>query len=555
MPLRHYLLALDRIPILISLVLLISPAPALAHAGHGHEFTSQPVGTAHAIQLDADTSRRLGVRVESVTRQRLALGLNTTGQIEALPNQSVDVTTPVGGTVVRLLVNPGDRVRAGQAVAIMTSPDLANLRTQALDRRTEAIGAMQQAQADLQLAQQTYQQQRAIVAASIRQAEAEVKVAQERYDKDRELLQQGAIPRRTVLESEAQLAEARAAMTKAASALELSAAQAQLQRAESAVQVAQSQISLSGDTYETRLRQLGTTPNPDGTLTIAAPISGVIADRDTTVGESGQDAGKKILTIVNDRQVQVSANIYEKDVGRVQIGQRMQVNAKGLNRFLTGRVTVIGATVEGVSRVIPVKSVLDNANGLLKPGMFVELAIFTDRTPTAVIAIPRSAVITTQDGQSIVFVQNGQAFEPIPVTLGRESDQVVEVKEGLFEGDRIVTQRANQLYAQSLRGGTTPPTDSPQPPPSAPPVSWLPMLNAPLLPWLLLPLGGGLAAGTFWAGMVWAKRRDRRSTHRGDRSSASSEGLGYPDPEASQGTPIRPETSSNPAPLPPQSSP
>lgn len=550
MPPRHRPLVLDRIPILVTLALFLGPSPALAHAGHGDEFISQPVGTAHAIQVEVDTSRRLGIQVESVTRQRLALGIKTTGQIEALPNQKVDVTTPVGGTVVRLLVNPGDRVQRGQTVAIMTSPDLANLRTQALDRRTEAIGAMQQAQADLQWAQQNYQQQRAIVAATMRQAEADMKVAQERYDKDRELLQQGAIPRRTVLESEAKLAEAKAAMTKAASALEVSAAQAQLQRAESAVQVAKSRVSLSADTYETRLRQLGTTPNPDGTIPIAAPIAGVVADRVATLGESGQDAGKKILTIVNDTQVQVSANIYEKDVDRVQTGQRVQVKAKGLNRFLTGQVNVIGATVEGDSRVIPVKSGLENPNGLLKPGMFVDLEVLTDRTTTAVMAIPRSAVINTNDGESIVFVQNGQAFEPIPVTVGRESGEFIEVKAGLFEGDRIVTQRANQLYAQSLRGGTAPSTDSHQESSPAPPASWMPNLKAPS-PWILLPLGGALVTGTFWAGMYWAKRRDRPLSDLGDFSPDSSERLVYSDKDAI----APPDTASDPSLAPPQSPP
>ena len=71
------------------------------------------------------------------------------------------------GTVIKLLVNPGDRVAAGQSVAVMTTPELAELRTTALDRRTEAIGAVQQATADLHLAQQNLIQQRMIVVADI----------------------------------------------------------------------------------------------------------------------------------------------------------------------------------------------------------------------------------------------------------------------------------------------------------------------------------------------------------------------------------------------------
>ncbi len=275
----------------------------------------------------------MGLKVEAVSRRRLAFGVKTTGKIEALPNQSVEITTPVTGTVIKLLVNPGDSVRAGQPVAVMTAPELTERRTTALDRRADAIGAVQQAEADLRLAQRNLEQQRKIVAANIEQAKTEVSFAQERYDKDKTLLESGAIPRRTFLESETKLAEAKASLAKAASALEVSQAQAQLQRAQSAVEVARSRVSLSDDTYQARLRQLGASPNADGTITLASPIAGVVADRETTQGESGQDAGKKVMTIVNSRSVQVSGNIFEKDLDRIQIGQ-------GCELILTGCPTV-----------------------------------------------------------------------------------------------------------------------------------------------------------------------------------------------------------------------
>ncbi len=208
----------------------------------GNEFQggSQPAQSVGAIQVDVDTARRMALKVEPVARQQLAFGIKTTGQIELLPNQQVEVTTPVGGTVIRLLVRPGDAVNAGQPVAIMTSPELAELRTRALDRRADAIAAVQQAQADLHLAQENYRQQQKIAATEVQQAKTELSFAQERYQKDRELLERGAIPRRTFLESETQLAEARAALAKAESRLSVSEAAAQLKRAQSAVQVAQS---------------------------------------------------------------------------------------------------------------------------------------------------------------------------------------------------------------------------------------------------------------------------------------------------------------------------
>lgn len=506
---RFYLLIAARClsGTLLGLLLLAPSIKVLAHGGHGNEFqgSSQAAQSVGAIQVDADTGRRMGLKVEPVSRQRLAVGIKTTGQIETLPNQQVEVTTPVGGTVMRLLVRPGEVVEAGQPVAIMTSPDLAELRTTALDRRTEAIAAVQQAEADLRLAQENYRQQQKIAATDVQQARTELSFAQERYEKDQELLERGAIPRRSFLESETKLAEVRAALAKAESRLQVSAATAQLKRAQSNVQVAQSRVALSGETYQTRLRQLGANPNEDGTITITAPISGTVADRETTQGESGQDAGKKIMTIVNGRSVQVSGNIYEKDLNQVQMGQRVRVKVNGLpDRTFAGRIKVIGAVVEGETRVVPVKAELDNPKGVLKPGMFAELEVLTDRTPNPVLAIPKSALVETNDKKTIVFVQNGNAFQPTEVTLGQESGDFVEVKSGLFDGDRIVTQRAMQLYAQSLRGGSTDSETSTTENPE------LKTQNLPFPWWLVIPVGGAIAAGTFFAGMYWAKRSDRQ---------------------------------------------
>jgi membrane fusion protein, heavy metal efflux system len=487
------------------LLLMATPRITLAHAGHSHEFqgSSQPVQTIGAIQVDVAIAERMGLKVEAVSRQRLAFGINTTGQIEAPPNQQVEVTTPVGGTVLRLLVKPGDRVNTGQPVAVMTSPELAELRTTALDRQSEAMGTVQQASADLRLAQQNYEQQQKLAKADIQQAQVALDVAQERYDRDRDLLTTGAIPRRNFLESESKLAEAKAAFAKAQSRLQVSEAQAQLKRAESAVNVAHSKIQLSGKTYQTRLRQLGATTNEDGTITIAAPISGVVVDREATIGESGQDAGKKIMTIVNGSSVLIAANIYEKDLNKIQQGQAVQVKVNGLpNQSFRGRISVISATVQGETRVVPVKAELDNSNGTLKPGMFAELEVLTDRTPVDVLAVPKSAIVETNDKKKMVFVQNGTAFQPTEVVLGQESGEFVEIANGLFDGDRVVTQRANQLYAQSLRSGGQKATD--------PPNTAAQSQNAKPFPWwMIVPVGGAIVGSTFWAGMYWANRRNR----------------------------------------------
>ncbi len=495
---------------ILSLVLLMPPAAVLAHGGHGDEFQggSEASQTADSIQVDADTAKRLGIKVEPVKSQKLAVGIKTTGQIETLPNKQVEVTTPISGTkVVELLVEPGATVTAGQPIAVLTAADLVELRVNSQEKRAEAQADLQQAQANLRLAQQNYEKYSQIAAAEIAQAQSQVDFAQEKSDKDRVLLAKGAIPRRQALESQTQLAEAKAGLTAANSRRDVIEAEAELKRAQASVTVAQSRLSLSNTAYQTRLQQLGTKANAQGQVTVTAPISGRVADREVTPGQAFEDAGGKLMTIVNDSRVYATANIYEKDLNKVKNGQPVSVKVASVpNRTFTGRIAVIGSVVEGETRVVPVKAEINNSSGVLKPGMFAELDVLTDRTPKAILAIPSAAVVEA-NGKQTVYVQNGNAYQAVEVTLGQTSGDLVEVKSGLFEGDLIVTQRAPQLYAQSLRGGSN--TQEAQEK-EAPPQAQTTETNNNSLPapwWLIGAAGGGAIAAAFAAGAFWSGRR------------------------------------------------
>jgi membrane fusion protein, heavy metal efflux system len=529
--------------LILSLAFLAFPATVLAHAGHSHnEFqqNAETTGIPAAISVDAETSKRIGIKVEPVKSQRLAVGIKTTGQIETLPNEKVEVRAPISGMAVELPVKPGDKVSKGQIVAVLSSSELGQLRVESLSKRAEAEGDLQQAKADLQLARENYdrqlkisaseidrsrtqlaaatkqyqqerelinkssvvqaarenyQRQVEIAQAEIARAETELTVAKEQFDRDKELVASGAISRRTMLESEAhfaaaqaavakaksrpevikaeteieqakvdlplrelresqgKVAEAKAQVTEALSRREVLEAEAQLKRAKAALEVAQSRLNLSDSAYQARLQQLGVAANEKGLVTVVAPISGTVADREITPGESVNSAEKPLMSILNNSSVFATANIYEKDLNRVKQGQELIVKIASLpDRTFRGKISFIGSAVAGESRAVPVKALLDNSEGILKPGMFAELEILTEKTAANLLAIPVSAVVET-NGKQLVYVKNGDAFQAVEVELGQTSGDLVEIKRGLFEGDLIVTQRATQLYAQSLREG------------------------------------------------------------------------------------------------------
>lgn len=578
--------------LLLSLI-LITPAAVLAHAGHGNEFKSgsETTQTSGSIQVDQETAKRLNIKVEPVKLQRLDIGLKTTGQIDHLPNQKVEVTAPVEGTVKELLVKPGDEINSGDPIAVLSSSELADLRVESLKTGAEAEAAFKEAEANLNLAKENYnrltkiseseiagaqkqlsaaqaqyqrdkelvdsgsvvevakenyQRQLEIAEAEIAQMQTELAVAQEQYDRDKELSESGVIPRRQMLasqaklaevkarvaraknrpevvqaeteikraevelpvrelrESQAKIAEAEAQLTRAMQRRDVLEAETQLKRSEAAFEAAKSRLKLSNAAYNLRLQQLGTNANEKGFVIVSAPISGTVASRQITVGETVEAANKPLVTLLNDKSVLAIANIYEKDINKIRLGQPVRVKVASLpDRIFIGKISLIGSVVEGETRVVPVQAELDNPDNLLKTGMFAELEVLTDKTATAVLTIPTSAVVEA-NGKKIVYVQNGNSFQATEVSLGQVSGDLVEIKSGLFDGDFVVTQRATQLFAQSLRGDSNHKdehklADSHGTQESKP---------APLL---LVGIGAGgvLVSAAFMGGVFWAGRRSK----------------------------------------------
>jgi membrane fusion protein, heavy metal efflux system len=377
-----------------------------------------------------------------------------------------------------------------------------------LDRARDSLSAAQaQYDRDLALvrdrsvvrvARENYQRQLAIAQTEIAQAQTEVAIAQERYEQDRQLTANGALPRRQALESQAGLIAARAKLAKAqqqpqvlAAAVEIRraevdlpiraqqesaarlaeaksnlvavstqkdviAAEAELQRARSALTAAQARLELADRSYTTRLRQLDTSADANGLVTIKAPIDGTVADRPATIGQTVVDGETKLMTIANNAIVAATAQIYERDLPKIAVGQSVNVRVAGLgNRLLSGTIDQIGTQVDE-RRTVAVRALLDNTSNDLKAGMFAELEVITGRSDRPLLSVPDSAIFEN-NGKKLVYVQNGNTFRPVEVTIGETAGDRLEIKAGLFAGDRVVTRGAMSLYAQSLRiSGATP---------------------------------------------------------------------------------------------------
>ncbi|MCY7332087.1 MAG: hypothetical protein LH649_05380 [Pseudanabaena sp. CAN_BIN31] len=164
-------------------------------------------------------------------------------------------------------------------------------------------------------------------------------------------------------------------------------------------------------------------------------------------------------------------------------------------------MTTIG-TVIGEARVVSVKAEISNLNGQLKSGMFAEMQVLTDKASAPVLAISSMAIVEVQ-GKNVVYVQNGNSFQPTEVKLGMTAGELVEVESGLFEGDRIVTQGAPLLYAQSLRGDPKKESDK-----SKEGEKVVVSSNAIARQWWIFPAAGGVIAVSLGAAF-WLGRRSK----------------------------------------------
>ena len=202
-------------------------------------------------------------------------------------------------------------------------------------------------------------------------------------------------------------------------------------------------------------RQIG---SPPPSVTVMAPIAGVVDDRLVAVGEA-VEPNKTLLHIADLSQVIVQAEAYEEDIGKVALGQEARVHVFAYpSESFTGRVTFLSQQLDPEKRTLPVWITVANPDSRLKPGMFAKAALVLKRNE-GVLTVPLQAVLES-GGEHFVFVESGDTFNRVDVRLGAADDRFVEIIDGLVPGDRVVTQGSREVYTTWLTGGRAPAGDT-----------------------------------------------------------------------------------------------
>jgi Cu(I)/Ag(I) efflux system membrane fusion protein len=179
-----------------------------------------------------------------------------------------------------------------------------------------------------------------------------------------------------------------------------------------------------------------------------APQDGEILERAAVNGMRAAP-GTVLFRIADHQIVWVIADIAERDLGLISIGQKASVRPRAYpNRDFSGEVALIYPHMNAQTRTGRIRIELPNPEELLRPDMYADVEIATG-LQTPVLTVSSSAVIDSGQRQLVLLDKGEGRFEPRTVKLGRRGDGRVEIVEGLTEGDKVVVSANFLIDAES----------------------------------------------------------------------------------------------------------
>lgn len=365
----------------------------LTVAGCGR--SKAPETTTAATSTDGGTvvtpEQRRQILTTTVERKAFSPTILTTGTVQFNGDKSTQMLATISGPVSRLLVNTGDEVRPGQALATVASPDFAS------------------------------------TVADYRKAEAALRNAQRIATLDEKLYANDALAR-----------------------ADLDQARSDLVAAEADRDAALEQVAALGvDSVAIAAIRQGK-PLASGQSALRAPIAGVVVERLITQGQLLEAGATPTFTIADLGSVWVMGQVFESDAGSVYRGEQVMIRIDGVADSFPGRIDYVGALVDPESKALAVRILVPNLRQRLKQNMLVRVEIRSSRAREGVV-IPVAAVLRDDDNLPFVYVDAGNnRFGRRRIGLGGRTGDVYEVTSGLTAGEQVVTQGA--LFLQQAAG-------------------------------------------------------------------------------------------------------
>jgi RND family efflux transporter MFP subunit len=338
------------------------------------------------------------------------------GSLAAYDQATISVKVP--GRLQSITIDLGTVVQRGQLIAKIDPQDY-QLRVQ------QAEAALAQARARLGLsATGSTDRVNPEQTNTVRQARVLADEARAHRDRQEALFQQGVIP------------------------------QAQLDTSEASYKVALSRLDDAREEINNRLAilaqrrsELDIARQQHTDTSIYAPFDGAIQERRASVGEY-LAVGAPLATIVRMDPLRLRAEVPEREVPHVRVGQTVRVTTEGDVNIYTGRIARLSPTITPQNRMLVVEAEVNNKDGALRPGSFARAEIVTDNHSMS-LTVPTRAIITFAGVEKVIVVKDGKAVEKT-ITTRRRPAEWTEVISGISAGETIVLEPGNLQSGQAV---------------------------------------------------------------------------------------------------------
>jgi RND family efflux transporter MFP subunit len=365
-------------------------------AGYIPMQSRRSVVAAEARQAQEALPKVNVIRVERSSRQS---GIILPGNIQ--PITEAPILARADGYVLRRLVDIGDRVKAGQKLAEIDAPELA-------DQVSQASAAEQQAEAALEQAK-----------ANVQQGKTDMELARVTAQRSANLVARGAVARQDDDQYQAQY-QAKLAI---------------LQSLEKAVDVQRANIAAAKSNLA-RLEQM------QDYRVVTAPFDGVITLRNVDVGALVNAGNTMLFRIAQIATLRTYVNVPQSYANSIRPGESATLTVANLpGRRFIGNVERSANALDPASRTLLVEVHVPNADYALMPGMYAEVELAGVRTEPPLM-IPGDAMIVRDDGAQTAVIGPGNVLHLQKIQVGRDYGDHIEVLAGLRQGDLIVTNPA-----------------------------------------------------------------------------------------------------------------
>lgn len=382
-----------KIPTMMALGLaLMLTACSSGDREHASQMTSFSANTSKSATPQLFTipqDQMSHVQVLTIKPTTLTHTLRLTGSVAYNAFRTTPVITQVGGPVSRILVVPGQHVKAGQPMLDVSSPDYSQL----LDSYLKAADSS--------------------------------RLANKSYTRAQDLYQHHAIAERDLEQAESDRNQAQADLNSAEQGMKILGIKnpADLAKAPASAQIP-----------------------------VLAPISGEVVERLVSPGQVVQAGQTQAFTISDLSTVWVLANVYQADLAAVRSGDNVVVQTDAYPDSFHGRISYVSPALDPGTRTLQARIVVDNPGEKLKKDMYCTVTVTAGRTLN-VLAVPNSAVLRDDDNQSFVYVASGtNQFGRHDVELGESQNGQTQILNGISVGEKVVGNGSLFLqFANSLQ--------------------------------------------------------------------------------------------------------